>query len=158
MAPDSSPIHRYQARCHWEGSTALGYESYSRAHRGTAPPSSADVELSADAAFRGDTERLSPEQLLVLAAASCQLLSFLAVAARARVDVRRYDEEAEGLMREDAEPARLIAIRLHPRIVVGPGPSTESLAHLVDVAHQECYIANSLACQVTVEPRIELLR
>jgi len=113
--------------------------------------------LSADPTFGGDSERLNPEQLVVLAAASCQLLSFLAVAARARIDMRRYDDVAEADMAEDAEPASLVAIRLRPNIVVGPGASPERLSHLVQVAHRECYIANSLACEVTVEATFETM-
>jgi len=148
--------HRYHARCRWDGSTAVGYESHSRAHLGAAPPSQAGVELSGDPAFGGDGERLNPEQLVVLAASSCQLLSFLAVAARARIDVRRYDDDAEGIMVDDAEPARLTAIRLRPRIAVGPGASLERLAHLAEVAHRECYVANGLTTEVTVDPSFEI--
>jgi organic hydroperoxide reductase OsmC/OhrA/SAM-dependent methyltransferase len=149
--------HRYQARCHWQGSTGAGYESYGRAHRGAVPPALSPIDLSADPAFRGDSQRCNPEQLLVLAAASCQLLSFLAVATRARVDVRNYDDEAEGVMPETAKPLRLTAIRLRPTITVGPGHSHERLAHLVEVAHRECYIANSVTCEITVEPTFRVL-
>ena len=75
----ASPAHRYHARCHWQGSTAAGCESYDRAHRGAVPPARGPIDLSADAAFRGGPQRCNPEQLLVLAAASCQLLSLLAM-------------------------------------------------------------------------------
>jgi organic hydroperoxide reductase OsmC/OhrA/SAM-dependent methyltransferase len=153
----ASPTHRYHARCHWRGSTATGYGSYDRAHRGAVPPALGQIDLSADPAFRGDPQRCNPEQLLVLAAASCQLLSFLAVAARARIDVRGYDDDAEGVMPEDTKPVRLTAIRLRPTITVGPGHSHERLAHLVQVAHRECYIANSVTCEITVEPSFRVL-
>ena len=67
----------------------------------------------------------------MLAAASCQLLSFLAVAARARIDVLDYRDEAAGEMPEDA----LTQITLRPQITVaaagaeparrrGAGPSS----------------------------------
>lgn len=59
----ASPTHRYHARCHWQGSTAAGYESYDRAHRGAVPPALGPIDLSADAAFRGDPQRCNPEQL-----------------------------------------------------------------------------------------------
>ncbi|MGH9301947.1 MAG: OsmC family protein [Acidimicrobiales bacterium] len=147
--------HRYQAHCHWQGATAHGYSAYTRTHVGSTPPSEANISLSADVAFGGNPHEANPEQLLVLAAASCQLLSFLAVAARARIDVRRYDDEAEGIMPTDSDPMRITAIHLHPRILVGSGTSPERLAHLVEVAHRECYIANSLACEVSVEPTFE---
>ncbi len=51
------------------------------------------LAVSADPAFHGDDRLWNPEQLVVLATASCQLLSFLAVAARARLDVVRYEPE-----------------------------------------------------------------
>jgi organic hydroperoxide reductase OsmC/OhrA len=97
---------------------------------------------------------LNPEQLVVLAAASCQLLSFLAVAARARIDVRRYEDEGEGTMAEDDPPTRLTSIVLRPTIWVAPGPSDHRVGHLVDVAHRECYVANSLRTDIRVEPTI----
>ena len=53
----------------------------------------------------------------MLAAASCQLLSFLAVAARARIDVIDYRDEAAGQMPDDA----LTQITLRPHIVVAAG-------------------------------------
>lgn len=144
--------HRYSARCSWSGDTGLGYEGYDRSHVGRAPPSPGELFLSADPAFRGSPERLNPEQLLLLAASSCQLLAFLAVAARARVEVLRYDDEAEAVMPEDDTPVRITAITLRPRIEVAAGTSVARIEHLCEVAHRECYIANSLATPVEVRP------
>jgi organic hydroperoxide reductase OsmC/OhrA len=113
------------------------------------------LELSSDAGFRGDPRLLNPEQLLVLAAASCQLLSFLAVAARARVDVVAYEDEAIGEMPEDAKPMWVSSITLHPDITVrteNGEVSDDRLHHLVDVAHRECFIANSLKTEIHVKP------
>lgn len=90
-----------------------------------------------------------------MAASSCQVLSFLAVAARARVDVVAYDDEADGVMPDDDPPTRITAITLRPTIRVRPGPSIAKLERLVDLAHHECYIANSLRTTVTIEPRFE---
>jgi organic hydroperoxide reductase OsmC/OhrA len=89
-----------------------------------------------------------------MAAASCQLLSFLAVAARARIDVVEYEDEGEGVMPEDDRPVRITTITLRPRITLRPGPTEERVRHLVEVAHRECYIANSLRTDVLVEPTI----
>jgi organic hydroperoxide reductase OsmC/OhrA len=147
-------VHQYRALCSWSGSTADGYEAYDRGHRGSVPPAGPELALSADPAFRGDPARLNPEQLVVLAAASCQLLSFLAVAARARIDVRDYRDEATATMPEAQRPVRLAEIVLRPRITLAAGPSEERVRHLVEVAHRECFIANSLATPVRVEPLI----
>lgn len=112
------------------------------------------MALSADPAFRGDPARLNPEQLVVLAASSCQLLSFLAVVAHARVEVLGYEDEGEGIMAEDDGPTRLTSIVLRPTIQVAPGTSDERVRHLVKVAHRECYVANSLRTEVRVEPTV----
>ncbi len=147
-------VHRYPITCSWQGSTGLGYDRYDRAHQvgsGAAP----GLPLSADPAFRGDPTRWNPELLLVSAVASCQLLSFLAVAARARIDVVDYQDDAEGVMPEDDPPLRVTRVVLRPRITVRGDVAAERLAHLVDVAHRECYIANSLRTDVIVEPTFE---
>ena len=112
------------------------------------------LSLSSDPAFRGDPNLLNPEQLLVLAASSCQLLSFLAVAARARIDVLAYDDEGEGVMPEDDPPARITRITLRPRITVARGTDVDRVHHLVEVAHRECFIANSLRTEILVEATV----
>jgi organic hydroperoxide reductase OsmC/OhrA len=144
--------HVYTVTCTWHGSTGAGYDAYDRAHVGTAPPAAASLDLTADPAFRGDPRLLDPEQLLVLAASSCQLLSFLAVAARARVDVVDYTDEARGVMPEDPRPIWISRIDLHPHITVRGTVTEERLTHLCEVAHQECFIANSLTSEIVVTP------
>jgi organic hydroperoxide reductase OsmC/OhrA len=151
----SGPIHSYAANVSWSGSTGDGYEAYDRAHTAECPPARAAVELSADQAFQGDPALLNPEQLVVLAAASCQLLSFLAVAARARIDVRDYRDEASGTMDMDDDPACIGRIELRPRIVVAAGPTEERVRELCEIAHHHCFVANSLRSEVVVEPEIE---
>jgi organic hydroperoxide reductase OsmC/OhrA len=144
--------HRYTARCAWEGSTASGYECYGRTHSATAPPAESALTLASAPEFRGDPGLLNPEQLLVLAASSCQLLSFLAVAARARIDVVRYEDEAEGVMPAAEQPMWITRIVLRPRITVIGDVDDARLTHLCDVAHHECFIANSLRTEIVVEP------
>ena len=154
---DPARVHRYTASCAWRGSTAAGYDAYPRTHDAKAPPAPATLQLSSDPAFRGDPALLNPEQLLVLAVSSCQLLSFLAVAARARIDVIEYRDEAEGEMPEDDPPMRITRITLRPQIVVWEDVSEARVRHLVEVAHRECFIANSLATEVVVEPDISII-
>jgi organic hydroperoxide reductase OsmC/OhrA len=148
----SDRTHRYTTTCEWTGSTAGGYDAYDRSHTAIAPPAAATLRLSADPAFGGDPTLLNPEQLLVLAASSCQMLSFLAVAARARIDVRGYHDEADGVMPDDDQPVRITRVHLRPVITVRGVVDDDRLLHLCEVAHQECYIANSLQTDVTIEP------
>lgn len=150
---EPSPAHHYTARVAWSGSTAEGYAFYDRSHAASCPPAPDDLTLSADPAFEGDPARLNPEQLLVLAASSCQLLSFLAVAARARVDVVGYEDDAEGVMPEADRPMRITRIVLRPRITIrGETPDDDRLHQLVETAHRHCFVASSLTTEIVMEP------
>jgi organic hydroperoxide reductase OsmC/OhrA len=149
-------VHRYHTTCHWTGDTAMGYESYDRTHTSSAPPVSTELMLSADPAFLGHPQKLNPEQLVVVAVSSCQLLTFLAIAARARVQVVDYDDHAEAEMSEDDKPMRLTKLTLRPRIVVGPGVKEERVLKLTEMTHKQCYISNSLSTEIVVEPTVEI--
>ena len=148
--------HTYRATVAWEGSTGGGYTAYPREHDGAVPPASEGFALSADPHFRGDATRANPEQLLVLAASSCQLLSFLHVAATAGLDVLDYTDDAEGLMPEGEHPMRLTRILLRPRVLVAAGSDVSRFDALVHDAHESCYIANSLTTEVVVEATVEV--
>ena len=150
-------MHHYRVTTRWTGSTGVGYEAYDRTHEVSTTPVTETLTLSADPAFRGDPARLDPEELFVIAASSCQLLSFLAVAARARIDVVEYDDYAEGVMPDDVRPMRITEIVLRPRITVRGSVSEERVRHLCEVAHRECYIANSVTTQITVDPAITII-
>lgn len=151
-------VHRYTTTVSWKGSTAEGYENYDRRHTAKAPPAHATLALASDPAFRGDPTLLNPEALLVVSASSCQLLSFLTVAARARVDVVSYDDDAEAVMPEDDKPVRITRIVLRPRIVVRGEHPVDKIERLVRIGHDECYVANSLRTEVVVEPEITFLQ
>jgi organic hydroperoxide reductase OsmC/OhrA len=155
MTAENPTTHCYEARLSWSGSTAEGYDRYTREHETTCPPASdgQPLRMSADPAFKGDPSKLNPEQLLVLAASSCQMLSFLAVAARARVDVVRYEDDAQGEMPEDDKPVRITRITLRPTITIrGATPDDGRLVQLSDTAHRHCFIANSLSTEIRIEP------
>lgn len=145
--------HHYATSLHWAGSTAGGARSYSRDHV-AATGTTAELALSADPAFRGSPDHLNPEQLVVIAASSCQMLSFLGAAARAGVEVLAYDDEATSHLDLAAQPARLGEVRLRPTVTVGAGVSPGSIRELAEQAHRECYVANSLAVPVAVDTTV----
>ncbi len=141
---------RYEARVRWEGSTGLGWEHYDRAHEAVAPPAEQPVELTTGES-KGDPRLLNPEQLVVMAASSCQMLWFLHLAAKARIDVVAYEDRAEAEMPGDL----ITTITLRPRIVLGSGEPGDRVRKLVDLAHSHCNVANSLRSEVNVEPTFE---
>jgi organic hydroperoxide reductase OsmC/OhrA len=158
-------VHRYRTRLEWVGSTALGYDHYDRGHRlwavtdtGRVAPAGPDgLHLSSDPTFLGDPTRLNPEQLLVAAVSSCHFLSFVAIAARRRLDVVAYADDAGGEMPEDDRPMRITCVVLHPQVTLratdaASAPTADAVATLHHKAHQLCFVANSLTTEILVEP------
>ena len=141
----------YDTRLRWSGSTGLGWDHYQREHSASAPPAEQEVRLTTGEA-KGDPAVLNPEQLLVMAASSCQMLWFLHLAAKARIDVVSYEDEAQGLMPDD----RITQVTLAPRIAVSGAASEERVRKLVTTAHEHCNIANSLTCDMSIEATIEI--
>jgi organic hydroperoxide reductase OsmC/OhrA len=146
--------HRYETRLNWSGSTGLGWEGYDRLHSATAPPAEQEIRITTGESH-GDPSILNPEQLLVMSASSCQMLWFLHLAAKARIDVVAYVEEATGVMPEDDPPLRITAITLRPRITVVGDASEERVRKLVHTAHEQCFIANSLNSTISIETSVE---
>ena len=138
---------RFSARTSWTGSTGLGWENYDRAH--TARVSEQKVSLTT-AEEKGDPRLANPELLLLAAASSCQMLWFLHLAAKARIDVVAYEDECEAEMPDD----RMTRIVLRPRITLEGEASEERVLKLCKQAHRHCNIANSLSCPVELEPRL----
>lgn len=151
--------HEYPVSLSWAGSTA-NYDNYSRNHE--VQIGEAGFRLSADPAFKGDPSLANPENLLVAAASSCQMLSFLAVSARSGVEVIVYSDEALGIMPEDDLPVRITRITLKPSITVrtiknSHQATVSRVERLIDKAHQSCYIANSLSSEIVIEASIDVV-
>jgi organic hydroperoxide reductase OsmC/OhrA len=148
-------VHRYETTIGWRGSTGLGWERYDRVHTASAPPAEQELILTTGEE-KGDSRHLNPEQLVVIAAASCQMLWFLHLAAKARLDVVAYVDESLGEMPLDGEPVRLERITLRPRITVrGRAGEEERVRGLCETAHRHCNVANSLNSEVVIEPTVE---
>jgi organic hydroperoxide reductase OsmC/OhrA len=147
--------HRYETQVHWTGSTGLGWDAYTREHTATAPGVEQEVGITTGES-KGDPSVLNPELLLLMAASSCQMLWFLDVASRARIDVVEYRDDAVALMPLDEDPVRITEIELRPTIAVSGEVSEERIRKLVDTAHRHCFIANSLTTQMTITPTLEV--
>jgi organic hydroperoxide reductase OsmC/OhrA len=145
------PVTTFNAQVHWSGSTGVGWDHYDRTHTAVGPPAEQEVRLTTGES-KGDPRILNPEQLVVIAASSCQMLWFLHLAAKARIDVVEYDDAAVACMLQ-GEGLRKIVLR--PRIILASG-SEERARELVHTAHEQCNIAKSLRTPVSIEPQVEL--
>lgn len=145
--------HLFPVSVSWSGSTAQGYREYSRTHVAAADPATA-LTVSADHHFRGDPAHHNPEQLLVIAASSCQMLSFLALAANRGIDVLAYTDAAVGTMTPSRGPMSVEKIELRPMITVVAGTDTAVVRTLIEQGHRDCFIANSLRSEVSIDPTV----
>ncbi|MGE0713196.1 MAG: OsmC family protein [Planctomycetota bacterium] len=132
----------------------FAYETYDRTHR---VRFDGGQELGSSAApdYQGDAALANPEELLAASLSSCHMLTFLAVAAKSRLTVDAYEDEAVATLEQNAEGKMAVTrVVLRPRVRWGgEAPRPERLATLHEKAHKNCMIANSVRCEVTVEPR-----
>lgn len=147
-------MSEHKATVSWSlGDAEFTYDTYSRAHTWTYE-NGLEVPASAAPQFLGDADRVDPEAAFVASLSSCHMLTFLALAARKRLVVTAYSDEAVGHL-EKNEAGRLAVTRvvLHPRITFrGEEPSAEALDKLHALAHRNCFIANSVRTKIEVHP------
>jgi organic hydroperoxide reductase OsmC/OhrA len=99
---------------------------------------------------------VDPEEAYVAAISSCHMLTFLYVAMRQGFVVESYEDDAVGVMRKNERGAIWVsAVTLNPRIAYGGDkrPTDEDVDHLHHLAHEQCFIANSVKTEITVTPR-----
>jgi organic hydroperoxide reductase OsmC/OhrA len=79
------------------------------------------------------------------------MLSFLAIAAKKKVTVDSYQDDAVGFLENDGGKWWVARVILRPK--VKSDASAALLAEIHHLAHEACFIANSVKTSVTVEPR-----
>ena len=134
---------------------SFSYETYNRDHV-LVFEGGVRVPASAAPAYRGNPAHVNPEEGLVAALSSCHMLTFLAVAAKRKFVVDRYDDHAVGFLEKNQKGKLAITrVVLHPKIAFGGTtlPTQEDIAALHERVYAECFIANSVTTEVTVEGR-----
>ena len=113
------------------------------------------LPMSSAPGFRGDGSRMNPEQLFVASLSACQALTYLFVAARNGIPVSAYSDEAEGLLGIVDGRMRMARVTLRPRITLAPGADEAKARELIDRAHRDCFIANSVSVRIDLEATFE---
>jgi organic hydroperoxide reductase OsmC/OhrA len=150
--------HQYRATVSWtRGEGAFTDQRYSRGHTWsfdggiTVPASSSPLSVKLPYSV---AEAVDPEEALVAALSSCHMLTFLYVAAKQGFVVERYFDEAVGEMtKNDKGKFWVSKVTLSPAIVFAADkkPTSEQLDQLHHLAHEECYIANSVKSEVVIQ-------
>ncbi len=147
--------HTYNLTVKWTGNTGTGtsgYKSYERDHV-IEIQGKPGILGSSDPAFRGDSSKHNPEELLVASLSSCHMLWYLHLCAAAGVIVLDYTDNAHGVMKETANGrGHFIAVILKPRVTVAENSMVEKANSLHKKANELCFIANSVNFPVSHEP------
>ena len=148
-------MSEHKATINWKKETdAFTYETYNRDHSWNFKGEN-QLKASAAPAYKGSANRVDPEDAFVASMASCHMLTFLALASMKKLVVESYIDNAVGyLEKNEAGKLAITRVVLHPAIKFGAGVtlSNDELMALHDRAHHECFIANSVTTQVSVEP------
>jgi len=136
----------------WEkGAAPFTYDAYPRNHTLAFKNGQETLVASASPAYKGDAGKADPEDLLVAALSSCHMLSFLAIACKKKLVVESYQDHAVGFLENDGGRLWLARVILRPKVAIDA--DAETLAHIHHLAHEACFIANSVKTEVTIEPQ-----
>jgi peroxiredoxin-like protein len=112
------------------------------------------IDISSPPEFKGIPGVWTPEDMLVGAVDICQMSTFLAFGIRKGIQLKSYKSSAEGLLENVDGKYRFTKIIVKPTIVVEASWTKEQVEELVQIAHDNCLIGNSITAKVTVEPTI----
>lgn len=110
------------------------------------------LAMSSAPAFRGNPARINPEQLYVAAISACQALTYLALAARKQVVIEAYSDDAEGWLEKIDGRLRMSRVRLRPCITFAADADERTARDLIERAHEQCFIGNSVTASIAIEP------
>lgn len=138
---------------HWTRSEPeLKPRAYSAEHRVDFNAANAlTVDTAPD--YGGDLANTNPEQALTSALASCHMMTFLALCAKARWPVASYRDTAHAQMGKNPKGQMSVTrIDLTPVVTFDDGftVTPEKMAEMQDRAHRYCFIANTLADSVEI--------
>lgn len=105
-----------------------------------------------------DAAAVDPEEAFVAALSSCHMLWFLSIAAARKYRVDGYYDAAEGRMEKNADGRMaMTVVTLRPRVTFSGDriPTREQIGRMHHLAHEECFIANSVRTEVRCEPVCE---
>lgn len=96
---------------------------------------------------------VDPEEAFIASVASCHMLWFLHIACDAGFEPESYEDAAEGVMtKNEAGKLWISRVTLRPEILWkgSHAPTNTEIDHLHHLAHEECFIANSIRTEVVI--------
>ncbi|MFJ8673307.1 OsmC family protein [Streptomyces sp. NPDC093589] len=156
----TTTTHTYDVTVEWTGNLGSGtdnYRSFSRDHEVLAD-GKAGIAASSDPAFRGDSARWNPEELLVASVAQCHMLWYLHLCAAGGVTVTDYEDSARGVMAMDESGGggQITEVVLRPAVTVTDASMVEKARALHGDVSAVCFIARSVNFPIAHTPVIRV--
>lgn len=148
-------MSEHKAKVTWKRTTKdFAYDTYDRTHT-VGFEGGITFQGSAAPDFLGKAQFGNPEEMLAGALSSCHMLTFLAIAAKSRLTLDSYEDNVVAILDKNAAGKLAVTkVLLRPKATFAKEtPVTrEKLVELHEKAHRNCFIANSVNCEVVTEP------
>ena len=102
--------------------------------------------------FGGEEEMLNPEDAFVGSLAMCFSITFKEMCDKMRLDIDDFVLETEGILEEEDDGKRFTRIYLRPEIT--SEESEKKIKRALQLAKDNCLIANSMNSEIIVEEKI----
>jgi organic hydroperoxide reductase OsmC/OhrA len=148
-------VSEHRITLNWKRTTPdFDYKSYTRDHT-VKFKNGTSLGMSAAPTYMGNPAQVDPEEMLVASLSSCHMLTFLAIAAKKKLMVDGYEDDAVGILAKNADGRLAITqVTLRPRVTFsGEQPDDATLEQMHHDSHEQCFIANSVNCEMHVEPQ-----
>jgi peroxiredoxin-like protein len=116
-----------------------------------------DLEVSSPPEFKGEAGIWTPEDLFVGALNTCILMTFVAIATQKGLEFASYQCRAEGKLEFVEGKYRFTEVKLYPQIAVKSAADVERAKEILESAHANCFISNSISSAVTLTPEVRVV-
>ena len=149
-------MSEHKVNLSWKrGDAPFEYQKYPRNHTWKFD---GGHEMTATAApvYLGDPKQVDPEEAFVASLSSCHMLTFLAIACKKKFVLDEYVDDAVGVMEKNAE-GRLaitrVTLRQRLKFSGDKQPTAQEIEEMNHLAHDQCFVANSVKTEIKVEPQ-----
>ena len=153
---------QYTSKISWNRNGALFSDNrYSRKHLwqfdgGVEVPASSSPQVVR--LPLSEAAAVDPEEAFVASLASCHMLWFLDIAARAGFIIDSYVDDAVGTLAKNSDGKfAMTIVTLKPHVIFSGDkrPTHEDFQRMHHKAHDECFIATSVKSEVRCEPAFD---
>lgn len=149
--------HTFEIDVTWENnsevSTEVNPKKFSRDHTVDAKGLQS-IQASSARVFHGSAKKWNPELLFTASVAQCNMLTFLFLASRQDISIKRYADSARCtlILDKNGVGGEISAVDLFPTVTIATKQSEQTDAILDQICEdvsQQCFIRRSVKCSVS---------